>query len=272
MKPQLRPHHYAPRRRGGGVRYLLAGSAGIVCVVVCLALFSHLRPTAVQAGELPEGISSSQGESSASSLNQITVTPTAEPSYALSLSTEERPWYLRLVNKENPLPQDFTVELTQVYGGQFDSRAADALSQMLEDMEEQGLSPMICSSFRTWDDQAALHQDKIGRLLAEGYSQEEAETEANRWVVPAGASEHELGLAVDIVSAEYQILEEEQENTPEQQWLMEHCQEYGFILRYPENKQDLTGVGYEPWHYRYVGVEAAREIMAQGICLEEYLS
>ena len=77
MKPQLRPHHYAPRRRGGGVRYLLAGSAGIVCVVVCLALFSHLRPTAVQAGELPEGISSSQGESSASSLNQITVTPTA---------------------------------------------------------------------------------------------------------------------------------------------------------------------------------------------------
>lgn len=272
MKPQLRPHHYAPRRRGGGVRYLLAGSAGIVCVVVCLALFSHLRPTAVQAGELPEGTSSSQGESSASSLNQITVTPTAEPSYALSLSTEERPWYLRLVNKENPLPQDFTVELTQVYGGQFDSRAADALSQMLENMEEQGLSPMICSSFRTWDDQAALHQDKIGRLLAEGYSQEEAETEANRWVVPAGASEHELGLAVDIVSAEYQILEEEQENTPEQQWLMEHCQEYGFILRYPEYKQDLTGVGYEPWHYRYVGVEAAREIMAQGICLEEYLS
>ena len=172
MKPQLRPHHYAPRRRGGGVRYLLAGSAGIVCVVVCLALFSHLRPTAVQAGELPEGISSSQGESSASSLNQITVTPTAEPSYALSLSTEERPWYLRLVNKENPLPQDFTVELTQVYGGQFDSRAADALSQMLENMEEQGLSPMICSSFRTWDDQAALQQDKIGRLLAEGYSQE----------------------------------------------------------------------------------------------------
>ena len=268
MKPQSRPHHYAPRRRGGGVRYLLAGSAGIVCVVVCLALLFHLWPTAVRAGELPEDTSSSQGESSTSSLNQITVTPTAEP----SLSPEERPWYLRLVNKDNPLPQDFTVELTQVYGGQFDSRAADALSQMLEDMEEQGLSPMICSSFRTWDDQAALHQNKIDRLLAEGYSQEEAETEANRWVVPAGTSEHELGLAVDIVSAEYQILEEEQENTPEQQGLMEHCQEYGIILRYPGDKQDLTGVGYEPWHYRYVGVEAAQEIMAQGICLEEYLS
>ena len=80
MKPQSRPHHYAPRRRGGGVRYLLAGSTGIVCVVVCLALLFHPWPTAVRAGELPEDTSSSQGESSTASLNQITVTPTAEPS------------------------------------------------------------------------------------------------------------------------------------------------------------------------------------------------
>ena len=92
------------------------------------------------------------------------------------------------MNKDNPLPQDFTVELTQVYGGQFDSRAADALSQMLEDMEEQGLSPMICSSFRTWDDQAALHQDKIDRLLAEGYSQEGG---GNRGQPLGGACRHQ---------------------------------------------------------------------------------
>lgn len=90
-------------------------------------------------------------------------------------------------------------------------------------------------------------------------------------MVPAGTSEHQLGLAADIVAADYQVLEEEQENTPEQQWLMAHCQEYGFILRYPRDKQGLTGVGYEPWHYRYVGVEAAQEIMSQGLCLEEYL-
>ena len=171
---------------------------------------------------------------------------------------EEAPWYLRLVNLENRLPQDFTVELAQVDGGQFDARAAEALSQMLADMEAQGLSPMVCSSFRTWEDQETLHQNKIGRLLEEGYSQEAAEAEASRWVVPAGASEHQLGLAADIVASQYQILEEEQENTPEQQWLMAHCQEYGFILRYPKDKTEVTGVGYEPWHYRYVGVEAAQ--------------
>ena len=151
---------------------------------------------------------------------------------------EEAPWYLRLVNLENRLPQDFTVELAQVDGGQFDARAAEALSQMLADMEGPGALAHVCSSFRTWEDQETLHQNKIDRLLEEGYSQEAAEAEASRWVVPAGASEHQLGLAADIVASQYQILEEEQENTPEQQWLMAHCQEYGFILRYPKDKTD----------------------------------
>ena len=92
------------------------------------------------------------------------------------------------------------------------------------------------------------------------------------WVARPGTSEHQTGLAVDIVDTSYQILDEGQENTPVQQWLMAHCAEYGFILRYPTDKSEITGVGYEPWHYRYVGVEAAREIMANGLCLEEYLA
>ena len=79
------------------------------------------------------------------------------------------------------------------------------------------------------------------------------------------------GAVYGFLNIMLKILEEEQENTPEQQWLMAHCQEYGFILRYPKDKTEVTGVGYEPWHYRYVGVEAAQEIMAQGICLEEYV-
>ena len=76
---------------------------------------------------------------------------------------------------------------------------------------------------------------------------------------------------MDIVAKSYQHLDHDQANTNEQKWLMAHCQEYGFILRYPENKQDITHIGYEPWHYRYVGKEAAKEIMASGMCLEEYL-
>ena len=86
-----------------------------------------------------------------------------------------------------------------------------------------------------------------------------------------GTSEHQAGLAVDIVDKSYQLLDERQEDTAVQKWLMEHCAEYGYILRYPTEKSALTGVGYEPWHYRYVGEEAAREIMSRGLCLEEYL-
>ena len=137
------------------------------------------------------------------------------------------------------------METAEAAEGQLDSRAASALSQMVSDMEAQGLSPVVCSSFRTWRNREALHQNKVNRLLSQGYSPASAEEEASRWVVPAGTSEHQLGLAADIVAADCQVLEEEQENTPEQQWLMAHCQEYGFILRYPRDKQGLTGVGYE---------------------------
>ena len=112
----------------------------------------------------------------------------------------------------------------------------------------------------------------IGHLVEiQGCSREEAEEQAATMVALPGTSEHQLGLAVDIVDSEYQILESSQENTPVQRWLMEHCWEYGFILRYPKEKTQLTGIIYEPWHYRYVGKEAAKEIMNAGICLEEYL-
>ena len=86
-----------------------------------------------------------------------------------------------------------------------------------------------------------------------------------------GTSEHQAGLAVDIVSVDYQILDEGQEDTPLQQWLMEHCWEYGFILRYPPDKGEKTGIIYEPWHYRYVGREYAQAIRQSGLCLEEFL-
>ena len=109
------------------------------------------------------------------------------------------------------------------------------------------------------------------RLISQGYSPEEAPDEAARWVARPGTSEHEAGLALDIVSESYQDLVEAQENTPEQQWLMANAHRFGFILRYSKQKQDITGIGYEPWHYRYVGTEAAEAIHTAGICLEEYL-
>lgn len=107
--------------------------------------------------------------------------------------------------------------------------------------------------------------------MARGLNRNQAEIEAARNVAYPGTSEHHLGLAVDIVSLQYQQLDEAQARTPEIIWLTEHCSEYGFILRYPKDKTQITGIVYEPWHFRYVGVETAKVIMEQGLCLEEYL-
>ena len=185
----------------------------------------------------------------------------------------EAPWNLRLISAAHPLPEDFTVpELTQLRNNQaIDTRVYPALQQMMDDARAAGLQPLICSSYRTRATQERLFQNKIDRLVKQGYSREEAELLAAEWVARPGTSEHEAGLAVDIVDTNYQILDEQQEQTPVQQWLMAHCADYGFILRYPLDKSDLTSIGYEPWHYRYVGEEAAKEIMEQGICLEEHL-
>lgn len=271
------PEPQPARRRGRKNRAfhdLLAGLAAAACVLAFM-LFSSRLGTAAASGETtpssppPAASANSASENGQPGADLETASPqTGQEETPLP---EALPWNLRLVNKDNPLPRDFSVETAEAAEGQLDSRAASALSQMVSDMEAQGLSPVVCSSFRTWEEQEALHQNKVNRLLSQGYSLASAEEEASRWVVPAGTSEHQLGLAADIVAADCQVLEEEQENTPEQQWLMAHCQEYGFILRYPRDKQGLTGVGYEPWHYRYVGVEAAQEIMSQGLCLEEYL-
>ena len=182
-------------------------------------------------------------------------------------------WNLILVNGDHPLPEGFQIpELTQLRNGHaIDKRAYPALQRMMDDCRAEGLEPTICSSYRSWEKQEELFQRKVQSCLPQAGSLEEAEEQAAVWVARPGTSEHQAGLAVDIVDKSYQLLDEGQEKTAVQQWLMEHCAEYGFILRYPTEKSALTGVGYEPWHYRYVGEEAAGEIMRQGLCLEEYL-
>ena len=142
---------------------------------------------------------------------------------------------------------------------------------MMDACRAVGLSPVICSSYRSYEKQEQLLQNKIDRLIAQGYSRDTAETEAAKEVALPGTSEHQLGLAVDIVDLNNQNLDRTQEDTEVQKWLMEHSWEYGFILRYPNGKSEITGIIYEPWHYRYVGKDAAKEIYGQEICLEEYL-
>ena len=199
-------------------------------------------------------------------------TPTPVPASDGPASAEDD-WALLLVSWEHALPDDFSIpELTQLRNGHaVDSRAYPALQAMMDGARAAGLQPLICSSYRTWDTQVRLFEQEVQNWLSRGYTREEAEAQAAMWVARPGTSEHQTGLAVDIVDLSYQILDKQQESTPVQQWLMAHCAEYGFILRYPTDKSALTGIGYEPWHYRYVGTEAAKEIMENGLCLEEYL-
>ena len=179
---------------------------------------------------------------------------------------------LTLVNFENTIPKDWKVDLVQLNNGQsVDRRIYDDLIAMLQAAKSEGLNPLICSSYRTNVKQEQLYQNKVSEYLSQGYSKVEASDKAAFWVARPGTSEHQLGLAVDIVSTKNQRLDRSQENTVEQQWLIQNSWKYGFVLRYPTNKNSITGVGYEPWHYRYVGKEHAKKINELGVCLEEYV-
>ncbi len=182
-------------------------------------------------------------------------------------SDMDTPWYLALVNRWNPLPEDYEVDLVEVPGGEkVDERIYDPLMEMLDAAAEEDLGPIVVSGFRTEAKQRSLFEDKVREYRREGHSQEEAQALAERWVARPGTSEHQSGLAVDINadgihSAGYEVYD----------WLSENSCRYGFIQRYPAGKTEITGIGNEPWHYRYVGVEAAQDMKAQGLCLEEYL-
>ena len=180
---------------------------------------------------------------------------------------------LTLVNYKNKIPDDWKVDLVSLNDQQsIDQRAYQELKNMLNDAKNEGLNIIVCSSYRTYDKQKELFVNKVKEYLKEGYGYNEAQEAASMWVAKPNTSEHQLGLAVDLVSKKNQRLDDSQERTAEQQWLIKNCWRYGFILRYPSNKSDLTKVGYEPWHYRFVGKEHAKKITEQGVCLEEYLN
>ncbi len=171
------------------------------------------------------------------------------------------------------MPDGYKVTLKQLKNGQaVDERCYPDLQKMIDDCRAAGLSPVICSSYRSPETQERLFNNKVTYYTNLGYSFRNAETEAAKSIAVPGTSEHHLGLAVDIVDINNQNLDSSQEKTAVQRWLMEHSWEYGFILRYPSEKSNITGIIYEPWHYRYVGKEAAKKIYDQGICLEEYLT
>lgn len=176
-----------------------------------------------------------------------------------------------LVNKDYPVPEEWKVDLVNLRNNQkIDRRAYDALQKMFDDARAEGFEPLIVSSYRTNKKQQTLYNNKVNQYKNDGHSEEEAKVLAAQWVALPGTSEHELGLAADIVTVDNQNLDESQLNSECQKWLVENSWKYGFILRYPDDKKELTNINFEPWHYRYVGEDAAKEIHEKGICLEEY--
>ena len=217
----------------------------------------------------------SQGETSSSSATTVPTVPPAQDA-ATYIQPEGEEWFLTLVNDYNKAPdwcadEEFIVNYGA--GVLFDSRAHAALEEMVAAGRAAGISDMRPqSTFRRISVQERLFNNKVNEYKRQGYDQADAEELANTVVKRPGHSEHHTGLAVDMGGSGDFSITMSFENTAAFEWLSTHCQDYGFILRFPKDKEDITGVIYEPWHYRYVGKEHATYIMEHGLCLEEYLA
>lgn len=180
---------------------------------------------------------------------------------------QPKEWELLLVNDEHPMPERYTVNLVEAEEGKYvDERIYAALNEMFVDAREEGIYPVIRDAYRDREEQQRIMDEKVLAYQKEGYPGILAKRFAKDWVAEPGTSEHQLGLALDInADKEYCSNEDVYE------WLYENAYRYGFILRYPKDKEAITNTAYEPWHYRYVGIDAALEMYEQNLCLEEYV-
>lgn len=211
------------------------------------------------ADESASGTSSSSSSSKVSSSTSTSAFDSSDSYYESSMPL--------LVNPDHLMPDDYSPTVVSVGGNyKLESKAAAAWQDMQAAASRDGVSLWIISAYRTLERQTELYQEKVEEYKNLGYNEGDAKIEAGKWVAVPGTSEHCLGYAADLCS-----LEENFENSDQFAWLQKHCAEYGFILRYPKDKVDITKISYEPWHYRYVGSNHAQIIMSQGLCLEEYL-
>lgn len=243
----------------------------IIAVVVIVArktIISGGQVTNFETEKISNNDNSEQSQNTTNSTNETDIenlSNTVTASNNLDLLDD---WQVRLVNRDNPLPDDFTIELENLDASRkFDKRAIEPLKQMICDMRDQGIKNIWAqSTYRSIEYQKGLYEKSINKYLKQGKSQEEAQKLTDEYINRPGTSEHHLGLAVD-----FNNVDEGFENTKAYEWLLENASDYGFILRYPKEKEDITGIEYEPWHWRYVGPEHAKKMKEQNLCLEEYV-
>lgn len=185
-----------------------------------------------------------------------------------TIKKEITDWRLTLANSENILPEDFEVEVANIDDTrQFDARAIEYLKQMMNDMSKDGISNVwVQSAYRSVERQKELYDNSVQKYLKQGKTQEEAEKLTDEYINKPGASDHNLGLAVD-----FNYVDNKFEDLDGFKWLQENAENYGFILRYPKDKEDITKISYESWHWRYVGEEHAKKMNELDMCLEEYI-
>ena len=184
------------------------------------------------------------------------------------LEKEITDWRLTLANYENLLPENFTVKVENIdKTRQFDVRAIGELNNMMNQMKKDGITNIwIQSAYRSVARQKELYDASVKKYLQEGKSQEEAEKLTNEYINKPGSSDHNLGLAVDFNKVDNGF-----EKLEGFKWLQKNAENYGFVLRYPKDKEDITKIAYESWHWRYVGVEHAKKMNELNMCLEEYI-
>ena len=182
-------------------------------------------------------------------------------------------WSLIHVSRDNPIDRSFTVDLVEIEGGYLiDVRIHTYLEAMISDAADDGVIIEVCSAYRSVSTQKALLERRAQLMMTSGLDTDIAYHKAGEYLSGPGESEHHTGLAVDLITPGKSTLDEDFAETDAFAWLSKNASRYGFILRYPKGKEDLTEFPYEPWHFRYVGSKHAASIESSGMCLEEYLS
>lgn len=193
-----------------------------------------------------------------------------EPEEVNTAAAED--WELILVNRDHQIDENYKAELEPVVGDfKVDARIREPLLRMIAAAKEDGVTLVVCSAYRPYSRQVELFEQRKSANMARGMTEEEAIQVTAKLTAIPGTSEHQTGLAVDIVDKSYQVLDEGQENTPTFDWMSKNAEKFGFVRRFPRGKTPLTYIDYEAWHYRYVGVENAKIMNEKGYCLEEYV-
>lgn len=240
----------------------------IIIVIIVIVRKSRNKTTVETTTNQVEQTASKQEE------NKIEEEQEKEQSQSSNQNKEQKPeneitdWRLTLANYENLLPENFTVKVENIdKTRQFDARAIGELNNMMNQMKKDGITNIwIQSAYRSVARQKELYDASVKKYLQEGKTQEEAEKLTNEYINKPGSSDHNLGLAVDFNKVDNGF-----EKLEGFKWLQKNAENYGFVLRYPKDKEDITKIAYESWHWRYVGVEHAKKMNELNMCLEEYI-